>query len=121
MKAFRFASVGLLVLFVISCSAQTSWIMVGKWQKVDGKETIEFMRDGTVVLVSGPTDIKTTFRMKDPKTLDISLATFGTVTMQLAVDKEILTLTDAKGHALKYKKVVAPPPVPAKKQETGKK
>jgi len=120
MKAFRFASIGLLVLFAVSCSVQTSWIMVGKWQKVDGKETIEFMRDGTVILASGPTYIKTTFRMKDPKTLDISLATFGVVTLQVAVDKEILTLTDAKGHALKYKKVVPPPPAPAKKQEPSK-
>lgn len=106
--------------------------MLGKWQKVDGKETVEFTRDGTVILASGPTQIKTNFRMKDPKTLDILLASLGSVTLQVAVDKDILTLTDAKGHALKYKKVVEPPaaqkkaeppkkPEPEKKAEPAKK
>ena len=110
MKAFRLACGFLLALFVVSCSIQQSWVMIGKWQKVDGKDTIEFMRDGTMNVVSGPTTIKTTFRMNDPKKLEISLGSFGSLPLQMAVDKDILTLTDAKGQALKYKKVVEAPP-----------
>jgi len=74
------------------------------------KDTVEFMRDGTMNLVSGPTTIKTTFRMNDPKKLEISMGSFGSIPLQMAVDKDILTLTDAKGQALKYKKVVEAPP-----------
>lgn len=110
MKAFRFACGVLLVLCVVSCSAQQSWVMVGKWQKVDGKDTVEFMRDGTVSMVSGPTTIKTTFRMNDPKKLEISLGSFGCVPLQVAVEKDVLTLTDAKGQTQKYKKAVEAPP-----------
>lgn len=110
MKAFRFACGVLLVLFVVSCSVQQSWVMIGKWQKVDGKDTVEFMRDGTVTVVSGPTTIKTTFRMNDPKKLEIALGNFGSIPLQVAVEKDILTLTDAKGQALKYKKVIEAPP-----------
>jgi hypothetical protein len=72
-----------------------------------------------VTIVSGPTTIKTPFRMNDPKKLEISLANFGSVALQVAVDKDLLTLTDAKGQALKYKKVV--PPAPQKEAAPQKK
>ena len=96
MKAFRLACGVLLALFVVSCSIQQSWVMIGKWQKVDGKDTIEFMRDGTMNVVSGPTTIKTTFRMNDPKKLEISLGSFGSLPLQMAVALFLAVLLNQK-------------------------
>jgi hypothetical protein len=63
-----------------------------------------------MTMVNGPTSIKTTFKMSDPKRMEISLASLGTAVLQIAVEKDTLTLTDEKGKALKYKKAKQPEP-----------
>ena len=99
----------LLVLVVFACSSKPRSVQ-GKWQEVNGRETIEFLGDGTFkgVMVwdinQAPITLSGTYKI-DGVNLDLSVIKPATLTpmkwtMQFASGKE-LTLTFVDGGALK--------------------
>ena len=105
MKAVRIVIALCVLCSVMSCSLKQSWDLAGKWQQIEGTETVEFTAKGTVVLTSGETSMTAPYSVVDAKHLQIILGGLGPVVVGAAVDGDVLTLTDSKGHAVKYKKV----------------
>ena len=104
MKALRLALVVCLVLAAASCSLKASWDLPGKWQQMEGKDTIEFNQNGTMMLVSGATTLTAPYKYVDAKELKIELGLLGSSSIKASVDHDVLTLTDSAGKATKFKK-----------------
>lgn len=105
MRAFRVCLVIGLVVLAASCSLKPSWDVVGQWQKIDGTETIEFSRNGTVTVTSGANSLTVPYVFMDAKHVQLNLGPFGGITCEAAVTADSLVLTAPKGKVSKYKKV----------------
>lgn len=105
MKAARIVIALCVLCSLMSCSLKQSWDLAGKWQQIDGAETVEFTTRGTIVLTSGETSMTAPYSSFDAKHLQITLGGLGPLVVEAAVAGDVLTLTDSKGHAVKYKKV----------------
>lgn len=97
-----------LALILVSCSVNGGNQLAGNWQKENGTETINFQTGGKVTLVSSQAVINTTYKVASPGKLQFDLGILGTGTMQYAVSKEGLTLTDAQGAATRFTRVQPP-------------
>lgn len=97
-----------LALILVSCSVNGGNQLAGNWQKENGTETINFQTGGKVTLVSSQAAINTTYKVAGPGKLQFDLGILGTGTMQYAVSKEGLTLTDAQGTATRFTRVQPP-------------
>ena len=105
MKAVRFCLVVCFALLFASCSLKPAWDVAGTWEKVDGKETISFSRNGTVTLTSGLTNVNTSFKFSDAKHLKLDMGSLGTFDVEVHLAKDVLTLTGPDGKISKYHKV----------------
>lgn len=105
MRAVRLCLVIGLVVFTASCSLKPSWDVVGKWQKNDGTETLEFSRNGTVTVTSGATSLTVPYVFMDEKHVQINLGPFGSLSTEAMVTADSLVLTAAKGKVSKYSKM----------------
>ncbi len=105
MKAVRLGLILCLVMMFAACSLKPTWDIIGKWQKTEGGETIEFARNGNMTLTNGKTSVTVPFKFGDPQHLQIDLGSIGMVTAQTAVGKDSLTITDANGKVSTYKRV----------------
>jgi len=94
-----------LVVFAASCSLKPSWDVVGKWQKMDGTETLEFSRNGTVTVTSGASSLTVPYVFMDAKHVQITLGPFGSLSTEAIVTADSLVLTATKGKVSKYKKL----------------
>ena len=104
MKTIRILIALCVLCALASCSLKQGWDLAGKWQKIEGAETVEFTAKGTVILVSGETSVTAPYTALDAKHLQLNLGGLGTVVVGAEVAGDTLTLTDAKGQAVKYKK-----------------
>jgi len=105
MKAVRFCLVVCFALMFASCTLKPAWDVAGNWEKVDGKETISFSRNGTVTLTGGLTNLNTSFKFNDAKLLKLDMGSLGTYDLEVHIAKDILTLTSPDGKISKYRKV----------------
>ncbi len=94
-----------IAVLIVACSSGHEKDLIGKWQKEDGRGTIEFTTDGKLNLAGGPATITATCVVKDKGHLQADLGIFGMVTLKYALDKDSLTLTDTKGSHVKYTRV----------------
>ena len=59
----------LCVFFIVSCSPKPEKALIGKWQEVNGREAIEFLKDGSFHgsliwdLTKAPTDVSGNFNV----------------------------------------------------------
>jgi len=104
MKVVRLCLVVCLVLMSASCSLKTNWDLVGKWQNEDGKETIEFTRNGMINLTNDGVSLTCNYKFSDPKHMEIHVGSLGTFVMKVTVSGGTLTMTDAGGKVAKYKR-----------------
>jgi len=105
MKAVRLSIIVCCVLVLASCSLKPAWDVVGKWQKVDGEETLEFSRNGAVTMVSGATTFTGTFRFTDAKHMEMNAGSLGIIVTQVTASANNLILTDVNGKVTKFRKV----------------
>jgi len=100
----------LIVLFVCLCS--TSWAeaslksqIIGKWVGSDGNEKIEFMKDGTVIVVQRSMSVAGDYRFIDDKRIRVDLkGLLGSKVFEFSVNSKTgeLSLIEANGEASKY-------------------
>jgi hypothetical protein len=121
MRAVRLLVVLCLVALCASCSLKPTWDIAGKWQKADGKETMDFSRSGMVTITDGATSVTVPYRFADAKRIEIPLGSLGAVTAEITIAKDKMTITDAKGKKAEYKKVIAQAPAAAPKKEAAAK
>jgi hypothetical protein len=97
MKTVRLSALLCFALLFSACSLKPTWDLAGKWQNDKSQETIEFLRNGTLTLKNQGTTLTTTYRMKDPKHMQIDVGSLGTLVMKVATSKDSLSLTDPSG------------------------
>lgn len=104
MKSYRWVMVVCLVVLAASCSLQQSWAIFGKWQNADGGEIIEFCKDGLMIIENARGISEIPFKMADSKHLEIYLGSLATLSYEVKIAKDELTLTHPDGTILTYKK-----------------
>lgn len=97
-------------LLIASCAKKTEQTLVGKWQEVNGRETLEFRKDGTFQgmlvwdMTNQPISVTGTYGVKgDLVNLNVEAPTnLAPMTWQVKLSSpEELTITFQQGGALK--------------------
>jgi hypothetical protein len=105
MKVVRFCLVLCLVVMAASCALKPSWDVIGKWQKVDGNETIEFARNGNVTITTGTNSFSVPYMFSDTKHISVQAGSLGNTKVAVVVEGDLMTLTGPNGKVSKFKKV----------------
>lgn len=98
----------MLVAMMSACSHESA--ILGKWEQVGGRERIEFLENGTVLIQSGPlaSPQMATYSWLDESRLSIQYgglgALAGPVVLGVKVGGGDLTLTDARGSLARYRR-----------------
>lgn len=99
----------LFVFSSVSESASLQSRIIGKWVGVDSDEKVEFVKDGTIIIVTKEgVSLVGDYRFIDENRIrmDVGAPLFGKVAMvvELSIDKEgLLILTEPYGKVTKYK------------------
>lgn len=85
---------------------QAKELLLGKWRRVQGGDTIEFLEDDTVSLYSAVEKVSYpgSYRILDKERLEITMKKGGTLTWGYIVTKGELTLTAPTGVEMKYRR-----------------
>jgi hypothetical protein len=105
MKVLRLCLVLCLVVMASSCALKPSWDVIGKWQKVDGNEIIDFGRSGTVTVTTGSASFTVPYMFSDTKHISVQVGSLGTTKVAVAVEGDELSLTGPNGKVSKFKKI----------------
>lgn len=105
MKSVRLLAFVCVALMLASCGLKQTWAIFGKWQSVDGNEVIEFTKHGYMTLENENTSIKASFKLTDPKHVQIYLGTLVTLNMRVSVAGDELALVHSDGTVTKYVKL----------------
>lgn len=108
MKAARSYFVVCFILLFVSCTSKPENVIVGKWHEIDGTETIEFFKDGTVSVVDMGMPMGGNYKFIDDTRLRLELgglgALVGPVVVKVSVSRNELILTMPDGKVLKYRR-----------------
>jgi len=98
-----------LVAFLVSCAAKPENSITGKWQQVNGTETIEFFKDGRVRSDEQGRNIQGNYKFLDNKRMELTMGGAevrkNTLVAQVTLSGKELTLVLPGSGELKYKKV----------------
>ena len=85
---------------------QSRELLLGKWRRIQGGDTIEFLEDDTVSLYSAVEKVAYpgSYRILDKDRLEITMKKGGTLTWGYLVTKGELTLTAPTGVEMKYRR-----------------
>ena len=85
---------------------QAREMLLGKWMRIQGADTIEFLEDGTVSLYSAVERVAYpgTYRIIDKRRIEITMKKGDPRTWEYAVTRGELTLTTPTGVNMKYKR-----------------
>lgn len=105
-KALRvLVMVALVALATTSCTLKQTWDLMGKWQKVDGAETMEFTGNGLVKWSDGSSIATVPYKVEGKK-LEINLGSLGVMTAELSTQNNLLTVKNAAGKASTFKRAL---------------
>lgn len=97
-----------LLALLSSCSSKPEDAITGKWQEINGTETTEFLKNGTMNTVDKGTSLAGNFAFVDKEHIKITMggagAAAGPIVAKVAVSNGELDLTMPDGKVLKYKK-----------------
>ena len=77
--------------------------IIGQWKEIDGAETIEFYKDGTISIV-GDISVSGDYKFIDDNTIRVDLG-FVSLVAKISVSNDELILTEPDGEVSKYKRV----------------
>ena len=110
-RAFFLALVGCFCLMLASCGGTTNKDkIIGKWKSVDEKDkgTVEFTRDGKMIMSAGGLEMKGDYKFTKDDEIEVSVDIMGqksTQKMTVSITGDELTTTDEKKKTDKFKKV----------------
>lgn len=95
-----------IILFISGCTnlSNPENIIIGKWQEIEGTETIEFYKDGTISIV-GDISVNGDYKFIDDNTMRVDFGSLGSLVLKTSVSNDELILTEPDGDVTKYKKV----------------
>jgi hypothetical protein len=111
LKTYRIflASILLLSLGLVSCQQDPKAAIAGKWKELNGDETIEFLRDGTVTIKGKDGNLSGSYSFPDKNHLKLELGGIGALAGPMVATYSIasnqLTLTAPDGDKSTYRKV----------------
>lgn len=107
MKTLRIlVVVAFVALATTSCTLKQTWDLMGKWQKVDGTETMEFTGSGVMKWADGAHTMAVPYKMDVGKRLQIELGSLGTMTVQLANENNALIVKDSSGKTATFRRAL---------------
>lgn len=98
----------LLMVVLAGCGKNPKESIVGKWKESDGTETIEFFKDGTVVLIKDGMSIAGNYTFLDDNRIKMELgglgALIGPVVSEISFPGSELVMTMSDGKIETYRK-----------------
>ena len=102
----RYACLAFCVILALAACSTPEKLIIGKWQMLEGFDSIEFFQDGTFA-VNGLIGLggkvgNGTFKFMDEAHLKLE----GNVAMEItiSISTDNLTITDPEGKVIKYRK-----------------
>lgn len=109
MRYFTLVVVMLSILSLASCVPGLHKAIIGKWQEVDGTETIEFIRGGTVTLLDGKMSVSGTYEFVDKNRVKIEMgglfSLMGAQVCTVSVTGDHMLLVMPDGDKTTYRRV----------------
>lgn len=105
----------LIILLILSavmlngCIQNPEAAIIGKWDEIDGTETIEFFKDGTITVDDKGMSFGGDYKFIDNDRIRIELgglgALAGPMIVKVSISKDELSLTTSDGDIDKYQRV----------------
>lgn len=100
-----------IILCIFSCTSNPEDAIVGKWQQIDGTETVEFFKEGTITI--DPDDMPSmsgNYSFIDKDRIKIELggrvgSIVDPMVLKVQITRNELTTTFPKGKPEKYRRV----------------
>lgn len=107
-KALLNCFVAILILFLfVSCSLENA--IIGKWSEIGGTETLEFFKDGTVVVVEFGMSMVGSYKFIDKDQIKLELGGLGVLVgpmvAKISIKGDEMTLNVPTVGLTKYKRV----------------
>ncbi len=100
-----FYTIILFILLIASCASKPENLIIGKWEDVKDKTTIEFLKDGTCILVERKQQaVVGKYNFIDNNRLKVDIYGMSRI-LQMAISENELILTFPDGAAAKHKRV----------------
>ena len=98
-----------IVALVYSCSSKPEDAIVGKWEKIEGTETMEFFKDGTVNVVDKGMIMGGSYKFIDKDRIRLEMrglgALMGPIVAKVSILGGELIFTWPDGKVSKYSKL----------------
>jgi hypothetical protein len=103
MRRVGLTLVAVLLGAVASCSSKPTDAIVGKWQQVDGKEVLEFLKDGT--LTTTYDNSVETCRFLDEDRMRVEGAGKPAMVLTVRITGEELKITYPNGNTTTHRRI----------------
>ena len=102
----KFAFLVCVVLTAVACSKSIEGAVLGKWKEIDGTETVELFKDGTINVVDGGLTMGGKYTHLEDSKLKLELdglgALMGPIVVSIEIDGDKLLWTMPDGDATEY-------------------
>ncbi len=105
---YKFCLISTVVCFSFcaSCLSDTKDSLVGKWKNKEGKDTIEFFKEGTVCARENYVELCGTYRFVDDNRIRVRFGSMGEIEIyNIAFSDNELTIFFPNGESNRFKKV----------------
>ena len=105
---YKFCLINTVVCFALcaSCLSDTKDSLVGKWKNKEGKDTIEFFKEGTVCARENYVELCGTYRFVDDNRIRVRFGSMGEIEIyNIAFSDNELTIFFPNGESDRFKKV----------------
>lgn len=105
-KANRFCLIGtaLILFFYSSCTRGSHLQLVGKWLNKEGKDTIEFFKDGTVCVRENDAELCGNYRFVDDDRIRVRFGNMGEIEIfNIFISDNELTIFFSNGEYSTYR------------------
>lgn len=89
-----------------SCVGDSSNSLVGKWKNKEGKDTIEFFKEGTVCARENNVELCGNYRFVDDNRIRVRFGRMGEIEIyNISISDNELTIFFSNGESCRFKKV----------------
>ncbi|MEW6573252.1 MAG: hypothetical protein AB1374_06425 [Bacillota bacterium] len=98
-----------ILALLVSCSPNPEKAIIGKWSEIDGTETIEFFKDGTLTVADEGMDMGGSYEFVEKNRIRVELGGLGALAgpfvATVSISGNELTWTMPDGEVSKYRRV----------------
>ena len=105
---YKFGIISTVLCFALlaSCVSDPRDSLVGKWKNKEGKDTIEFFKEGTVCARESTIELCGNYRFVDDNRIRVRFGSMGEIEIyNISISDNELTIFFSNGESSRFKKV----------------